>query len=449
MLKTVESLFVVILVFTTMFAVQSFIQLPSPRLASSIGLQEQADSTLKSLDINGALTQAAFAEGSNWSEELMRSLDDCLPPNTVYKLTAYKIEFDSLTGDLQYIENKTGPGNMGNFPSGAISTSYMVTSPDVTVTQTPEKISSRNNYLTLYILNCDDANGWWITGFTGQTLAQDVYDTMSPYFLTTIMVNSTSQLDTLLSGLPITSNPNELVEGAVVINTFGETVPIPASKAATYSQYPYAIGKRVNMSNWTWVSIVGYPFFYTSNTVSFAGDDNGWGIHGTKQVGSKGLNYFLEGLDYTSYPSPVENTTWITSEIPGVIYYTDNVREYQDYYGLYTGQSQTSSRALPITDMGRYHLTLPVDSKGVKYTNIFNPVTVGGKQYYAGATWVHRVGGVTHGSFMAIGLVRTPDIRVSLIGLLDFYHPKLLRTEFSISGTSRLVELQISQMGAN
>ena len=420
-----------------------------PVIASSIGLQELADSTLKSLDNDGSLTQAAFDSGSNWSTDILKSIDNCLPPNSVYKLTAYQIVFDADAGDLQYIANKTGPSDVGNFPSGAVSTSYMVTSPDVTVTQAPEKITSRNRYLTLYILNCEDANGWWITGFTGQSLARDVYATMSPYFLTTVMVNSTSQLDTLLSGQPITSNPNERVEGAVVINTFGETVPIPASKTANYAQYPYTVGKRVNMSNWTWVSIVGYPFYYASNTVSFAGDDNGWGIHGTKQLGNKGLNYFLQGIDYTSHSAPVEDSTWITSEIPGVVYYTDQVRANQDYYGIYTGLSQTSSRALPISDLGHYNLMLPVDANGLKYTNIFNPVTVSGKQYYPGATWIHRVDGVTHGSFMAIGLVRTPDIRVSLIGLLDYYHPKLLRTEFSISGTSRLVELQISQMGAN
>ena len=77
---------------------------------------------------------------------------------------------------------------------------------------------------------------------------------MSPYFLTTVMVNPTSQPDTLLSGLPITSNPDERVEGAVVINTFGETVPIPASKAATIFTVSLRHRKRVNMSNWTWVA---------------------------------------------------------------------------------------------------------------------------------------------------------------------------------------------------
>jgi hypothetical protein len=449
MLKTVEALFVVVLVFTTLYSVQNYIQLPSPRLASSIGLQEFATSTLKSIDSDGALTQAAFSKGSEWPTEILKSIDSNLPPNTIYKLTAYQIDFNLTTGKLQYISNKTGPGDIGDFPSGSITTSYTVTSPDVTVTQTPEKIKSKGSYLTLYILNCDDANGWWITGFTGQTLANDVYEKMSPYFETTIMVNSTAQLETLLSGSPITNNPKERVQDAVVINTFGESIPIPSSQAASYEKYPYSVGKRVNQSNWTWVSIVGYPFYYASNKVSFASYNNSWGIYGMRLIESQGLNYFLQGIDYTSHATAVKNTTWITKEIPGVVYYTDLVRESQDYYGLYTGTSQTSTRALPKSDLSHYHLSLPLDSKGRAYTNIFKNVTIGGTQYYAGATWAHRVGGITRGSFMAIGLARTPDIRVALIGLLGFYQPKLLRTEFSVTGTTRVVELQVGQLGAS
>ena len=227
MLKTLETLFVVVLVFTTLYSVQTYVQLPSPRLSSSIGLQEYATSTLKSLDNDGTLTRAAFSEGDEWPTDILKSVDSSLPANTIYKLTAYQIVSDAMIGNLQYVVNKTGPSNVGLFPSGSVTSTYTVTSPDVTVTQTPEKIGSIDGPLTLYILNCDDANGWWITGFTPQTLASDVYQMMSPYFETTILVNSTTQLETLLSGLPITANPKERVKGAVVLNTFGETVSDP------------------------------------------------------------------------------------------------------------------------------------------------------------------------------------------------------------------------------
>ena len=162
-------------------------------------------------------------------------------------------------------------------------------------------------------------------------------------------------------------------------------------------------------------------------------------------ISSKGLNYFLQGIDSQRM---IENNADIKKEI-GVVYYTDHIREAQDYYGLYTGISQTSTRALPKGILNSYHLTLPLDSEGRDYTNIFLPVRVDGQDYYAGATWVHSVGGVTHGSFMAIGLARTPDIRVALIGLLGYYQPKILRTEFSASGTTRIIELQIGQLGAS
>jgi hypothetical protein len=443
MLKTVEALFVVVLVFTTLVSIQSYVQLPSPRLASSVGQQELGTTVLKSLDNDGSLTRATFAMGSKWPSDFLQSIDNSLPSNTIYRLTAYEIEYNTKTSKIQYIANKTGPDTSEHFPSGGVTSSYTVTSPDVTVKQTPDKIG-----ITLYILNCGDANGWWITGFTGMTLANDVYQAIYPYFETTILVNSTAQLDMLLNGSPITSNPNEKVQNAVVINTFGESVPIPSNQAASYQQYPYYIGKRVNMSNWTWVSIVGYPFYYASNTVSFSSYDNSWGIHGMRDINNKGLNYFLQGVDYTTYSTPVENNTWITQSLSGVVYYTSKVREAQDYYGLYPGYSQTATRALPLRDMGRYHMTLPVDSTGNNYSNIFLPVTTGGTKYYAGATWIHQEGSIIRGSFLAVGLARTPDIRVALTGLLIYYHPSIQRSEFTASGTTRIVELQMAQMGA-
>ena len=575
MLKTLEVLFVVALVFTSLYAVQSFVQLPSPRLSSSVGQKELAASTLKSLDNDGSLTRAAFSSGGNWPPEILRSIESSLPPNTIYRLVAYQI--NNNTNSLQYNLTKTGPENVGVFPSGSITTSYTVTSPDVTVTKTPEKIRIGNNSITLYILNCADSNGWWITGYTGQTLAKDVYQTMSPYFEKTVLVNTTDLLDKLLSGLPITTDPKEHVKNAVIINTFGESVPIPASKALAYqtdlNQYPYLVGKKTLQYNYTWVSIVGYPFYYVSNTNQFTGssDNNGWGIYGMKCLGSTGLNAFLQGIDNRTYTSPtsgsknptansgpwtsptyayskdsqpaytttnnraqvysgyglssaitdgthinvhvcawastsgqktkvevsdgtawytvttqdlttsetqydydvtsllhwtptklsnlqtrvtsvstggaqinldwigVETTSWITGSI-GVLTYTNPLKENMNYYGIYPGTDQTATRSLSRVDLNNYNM--------IDYADIFTPENVGGNVYCAGATWVHTASGHPRGAFMAIGLARTPDIRVSLIGLLAYYHPSILRTEFRASSTTRLVELQIGQMGA-
>ena len=449
MLKTVEALFVVVLVFTALVAMESYIQLPSPRLASSIGQKELATTTLKSLDNNGALTQAAFSNDDSQWAEVLKSIDNNLPSNTIYKLTSYQIVLDTTTNSLQYVPDKTGGNFDGVFPSGSITSSYTLTSPNVTVTQTPEKIRTKNGAITLYILNCNDANGWWITGFTGNTLASSVYESMSPYFVKTILVNSTSQLDSILSGNKITTDPNEQVRDAVIINTFGESIPIPQSQTSNWQQYPYTIGKRVNTYNWTWVSIVGYPFYYASNKVSFASNQNTWGIYGMQLIGQSGINYFLQGIDSAYHTTAINNSTSIIDTNGHVVYYTDLIRESMDYYGIYTGLTQTATRSLSYADVSLYHMTLPKNSQGNTYSNIFIPFTDNGKQYNTGAVWTHKAGGVTNGALLALGLDRTPDIRVTLIGLLNYYKPTLLRSQFNVVGTTRMVELQIGQLGAN
>ena len=116
-----------------------------------------------------------------------------------------------------------------------------------------------------------------------------MYRLLSPYFIDTIMVQSTAQLATILDGNPL---QGETHQNAVVINTCGEAVPIPSSYTVynddTYAEYFYELGKRVNLYNWTWASIVGYPFYYVSNTAAFQDQQNNWGIYGMRQTGGVG-----------------------------------------------------------------------------------------------------------------------------------------------------------------
>ena len=106
-------------------------------------------------------------------------------------------------------------------------------------------------------MNCSDSNGWWITGYTAHTLAEDLYKLLAPYFQATIMVQNTTQLGQLLNG---TSLQNETLRNAVVINTFGETVPIPVgyytglgvgydSIENSYARYCYTLGQKVQQYN--------------------------------------------------------------------------------------------------------------------------------------------------------------------------------------------------------
>jgi hypothetical protein len=204
MLRTVEALFMVVITFGAMLVVTNYVYIPPPRITSSIGQQEYAQDLLQRIDENKALTNAVFSESNEGWSSITKTLVDILPPNVVFNITAYKISEDVL-GTLRYVPVKTRSNFEGVFPSGSVSVSYVMTSPEVTVTQTPEKIGyktagGQQMFITLYILKCTDANGWWITGFTGESLAWDAYKQMSPYFDTTVMVNSTADFERLLNG---------------------------------------------------------------------------------------------------------------------------------------------------------------------------------------------------------------------------------------------------------
>jgi len=318
----------------------------------------------------------------------------------------------------------------GDLGVGSEAASCLVASPEVTFSITPEKIGERTGKnITLYILNCDDSNGWWITGYTAQTLASDLHNMLSPYFETTILVNTTDQLGLLLDGTSLTG---EDLEGAVVINTCGEAVPVPSGyaeqySAGSYAEYCYVLGQRVNQHNWTFVSIVGYPLYYVTNTVKFADSDNTWGIYGMVHVGPAGLNAFLRGIDNQGYSY---DSSWITGDI-GLVEFTSDARDLSNYYGLYPSPYHTATRALPESIENKYNL--------VRQATVFEPK--GG--YIAGATFSHMNGG----ALTAIGLTRIPDIRVSALALLMYYRPAFYRSEFGASGTSRLVVLQLAQQG--
>ena len=51
------------------------------------------------------------------------------------------------------------------------------------------------------------------------------------------------------------------------------------------------------------------------------------------------------------------------------------------------------------------------------------------------------------GSLFALGLTRTPDIRLTSLGLLSYYAPRLYRSEYTTFGTSRLAILQLGLVG--
>lgn len=439
MMRTVEAI-LVIGILASAFAIGSFFAvLPSPRQISSVNLQELALTTLQMLDQNNELNQIVFKSNSDASwGYLQTALTASLPPNALYNFTVYNINNPS--GTTQYTRVNTFSNTKTGLGTSSKTASIIVPSSNVTFSFTPQKIPK-----TLYILNCSDADGWWITGYTGQTLASSLQSMLSPYFNTTIMVQSTTQLGSLLNGTKISGSPYENVTNAVVVNTFGEAVPIPSSYAAEYSednyaQYCWELGKITNMYNWTWVSIVGWPLYYVSNTVKFSSNQNTWGIYGMIMVGSPGLKAFLMGLNGQTYVSPPGGSQ---TGSPGVVSFTSSARYYSNYYGIYPSSNQTSTRAIPSSYLQTYNLNVS-STYGYVFQQAYDS-TVG--NCIPAATYSHVVSGKVQGSLTAIGVTRIPDIRIATLALLMYYHPTLYPSASTSSSSTRLVVLQLGLQG--
>jgi hypothetical protein len=444
MMRTIEILLVILIMMGGFIIASFFAVLPQPSQVSPLNLRRLSLTTLQMLDVNYNLSGTVFKPINDpaWNQ-LQVALSATLPPNIVYNLTVYQV----LTGGTQFYTPIKSISNAPNLGVGSDSSTYLAASSNVTFNVIPEKIGSHGGGGTLYILNCSDANGWWIAGYTAQSLAKDLCNMLSPYFQRTIMVQNTAQLGQILNG---TSLQGETLRNATIINTVGEAVPIPAgyysssgvgydSNHTSYARYCYILGQKVHLYNWTWASIVGYPLYYVSNTGLFLNDQNTWGIYGMELVGPAGLNAFLDGLDNKGYGDwwwdsnnqvwKYDND-WITGE-PGVVYLSSNVSYYCNYYGIYPSSYQTATRALPDSILTTYNLTVT--------SLIFNKVN----NWIAGAVYRN----VFSGSFLALGLARTPDIRLTALGLLSYYKPRLYRSEYTASGTSRLVVLQLGQVG--
>ncbi|MEM2937184.1 MAG: hypothetical protein QXJ63_01395 [Candidatus Bathyarchaeia archaeon] len=437
MMRTVEVLIVIIII-TSAFIIASFYAvLPIPRRVSPMNLRRLGLTTLQVLDSNYNLSAIVFKPGEDpdWVR-LQVALSALLPPNIVYNLTVYDVQ--TAKEGTVYVPYKS-LSNAESLGIQSEATSYLVASSNVTFKVIPEKIGEHGGGGTLYILNCSDANGWWITGYTAYSLAEDLYRLLSPYFQKTVMVQNTTQFAQMLNG---TALEGETLEDAVVINTFGETVPIPTEYCTSpystdnYARYCHFLGNMTRLYNWTWVSIVGYPLYYVSNVNAFPYKENTYGIYGMIRVGPAGLNAFLRGLDNQNY---TYNGNSITNSLSEPVYLSPEALYYCNYYGIYPSPYQTSTRALPDSILTTYHL--PESS----VTYIFNKVG----SWMPGAIYKHIAADDNKitGSLFALGLTRTPDIRLTALGLLLNYKPRLYRSEFNAAGTSRLVVLQLGIVG--
>ena len=148
-----------------------------------------------------------------------------------------------------------------------------------------------------------------------------------------------------------------------------------------------------------------------------------------------GINAFLQGLDGQPF---AYNDGGITQSSNNPVNLLSNVLYYCNYYGIYPSPSQTSTRALSTSILNNYHLNLGLDM----FTRFDS-------NYIPGAVYRHVSGGSTNvtGSFLALGLTRSPDIRLTALGILSYYSPRLYSSEYTANGTSRLVVLQLGLVG--
>jgi hypothetical protein len=438
MMRTVEILIVIVIMTGAFLTASFFAVLPSPRQVSPINLSRLALTTLQTLDIQSGLSIVAFdtTNDTAWNQ-LQVALSACLPSNVVYNLTAYDISTQN--GQLYNPASARSISNAQSLGVGSDVASYLVASSNVTFSVKPQKIRA-----TLYILNCSDSNGWWITGYTVQSIAQQFADMFASYFepSSIVMVQNTSQLGQLLNGQPL---GNETLRNAIVINTCGEAVPIPTSYAiqyqSDYAQYCYQLGKKVNQYNWTWVSIVGYPLYYVTNTVQLAGIQNTWGIYGMRNVdysdptGRAGLNAFLEGIDFQLYSY---DTTGLTSG-NDVVSLTPATLSNCSYYGIFPSPNQTVTRALSPSIITAYNLT-----RGINILNTLSTGALSGRVF--NHVFRSDPANVT-GSLFTLGITRVPDTRLAALGILCTYNPVLYKSQYTAAGSSKLVVLQLGLAG--
>jgi hypothetical protein len=448
MMRTIEVLIVIIIFAGAFIAASFFAVLPWPREVSPVNLRRLSLTTLQLLDSDYDLSKASFeVDNVTLWRNLQVALSASLPPNVIYNMTLYEVGGNDSSTQL-YKSVKT-ISNAEDLGITSDASSYLVASSNVTFNVVPEKIGERSGGGTLYILNCSDANGWWITGYTAQSLAEDLYRLLSPYFVNTIMVQNTTQLRQLLDNQTISNSPTEKVQNAVVINTFGESVPMPqeyskgqsrenqgynsTGGSRAYTRYSYTLGNITRSYNWTWASIVGYPFYYVSNTAVFANQQNNFGLYGMNQTYQGGIRAFIQGLDNQTYTYDERD---IAKDV-GTVTLTQTAIDSCNYYGVYPSTYQTSTRALSNSTLAGYNLKVGL--------NVFNP----SGDYLSGAIYNHVSSGTSTvtGSLLALGLTRTPDVRVTALSLLSYYRPRLYRSEYTASGTSRVIILQLGLLG--
>ena len=147
MIRTIEVLFVIIILAGAFVTVSYFTVLPAPREVSPINLRRLSFTTLQTLDSNYALSRAAFEtdNATVWGG-VQVALSASLPPDVVYNLTVYDVN-DQQGQVYNYVTSISNAASQGTTSDVA---TYAVASSNVTFNFTPEKIGESIGGTTLY-----------------------------------------------------------------------------------------------------------------------------------------------------------------------------------------------------------------------------------------------------------------------------------------------------------
>jgi len=418
--RVVEVLLTITLAISMIILMAYVSPLPESRLYSSPPLKNLGMSILRVLDERGYLSYFVYEE--RW-DLLEKELNLLIPPNIAYNLTVYmysKEALESPPAGVTKAENLilTVRGSASNYEKPprrwAETVTYYLSPKNISFKVLPEPIN-----MTCYIIACDDAPGWWITGYTPSTMAQSLYQYLEPYFTRVVIVTSTDMLYQELF------NPRP--KNVTIVNCHGEVIPIPRqyvsgappSGSPQWIKYLRHIREGIIQDGWIWISIVGYPFYYVSNRAYTSW--KAWGVTGLYHIGCRGLSTIIRD-------NPNDGT-WRCKDV-GLVYLTDKGFETMNTYGIQIPPYQSSSRALSRSwvEAGGWNVAIQIFYEEQGYL----PVSVLTKG---------------EGAFIQVGLTRTPDIRVSVIALLSYLRPSLSELlENAIVGL-RVLVLKMAYIG--
>jgi len=447
LMRVIEVIVAIAILVGGVASLTAYTNTPAPQTIYSTQLTQLGYSALQQAEATGVLQQAAFNPNNpRYVDQMESALSAVLPSNVVYNLSFYNISQQQSQGvtTTGYIPLGSISDYSGHSPTFSVTLSYVVAPLNLSFRLTPHPYPT-----TLFILNNSDALGWWITGYTSYALATSLKQlfTVRHYFENVVTINSSQQMYTLLSAGSLTPKPGETynLQNSILINVFGEAVPIPTNLLTTkyntgnFGAYDKWLGQQIDTYNVTWVSVVGWPFYEVTNTnqtgetvFESVGCQPYYGIVGicSKNLQGAGLQNFLEGLtgQTCSPPNPSNKYTSLSPEAD----YAEN------YYGVYVNQFQTASRAMPISAMQACGVTAVL------------PIVLPQGGYAPAEVYVHYLPGSPtkwSGSFVDIGLVRIPDIRVTGLALFTFFHPQVIpATNYTASDYTRLVILQLGEV---